>query len=186
MARKGNLAAMEAPTVDVESEFARLEEALDAFEALRAAGPEVLGRRAPEVSGWSVEQHLYHIALATDLVFRHVRALVAGKGRLVRAEGALGERAAQVLASDTTPRGAAEAPRMVRPDDEVNAEYLAMELAQDRRTLGELRALAGEISDATGWIPHQELGPLAAPHWLRFAALHARHHWAIVRDVLAG
>ena len=92
---------------------------------------------------------------------------------------------AEVLASDATPRGEAEAPRMVRPDDEVNPEFLAMELAQNRTTLEELRTLGVRIADAKGWIPHQELGALAAPHWLRFAALHARHHWAIVRDVLA-
>lgn len=176
---------MEAPTIHVESEFDRLEEAFDAFEALRAAGPDVLGRRAPGVSGWSVEQHLYHIALATDLAFRHVRALVAGKGRLIQAEGVLEPRAAEVLASDATLRGAAEAPRMVRPDGEVNPDYLAMELEQNRRTLGGLREIGPDIAGAPGWIPHQELGPLAAPHWLRFAALHARHHWAIVRDVLA-
>ena len=84
-----------------------------------------------------------------------------------------------------TPRGEAEAPRMVRPDDEVNPEFLAMELAQNRTTLEELRTLGVRIADAKGRIPHQALGALAAPHWLRFAALHARHHWAIVRDVLA-
>ena len=101
------------------------------------------------------------------------------------APAALEERTAEVLASDATPRGEAEAPRMVRPDDEVNPEFLAMELAQNRATLEELRALGTAIAEARGWIPHQELGTLAAPHWLRFAALHARHHWAIVRDVLA-
>lgn len=176
---------MTAVTIDVEAEFSRLAEVFEAFEALRSGGPDVLTRRADAVSGWSVEQHLYHIALATDLAFRHVKSLVSGKGRLVRDEGALEERAAEVLASDATPRGEAEAPRMVRPDDEVNPEFLAMELGQNRTTLEELRSLGTSIADAKGWIPHQELGTLAAPHWLRFAALHARHHWAIVRDVLA-
>lgn len=172
--------------IDIDVEFGRLEEAFTAFEELRAAGPETLRRRVESVSGWSVEQHLYHIALATDLAFRHVKSLVARKGRLIREEGALDGRTAAVLRDDATPRGEAEAPRMVRPDDEVTPEFLKMELDQNRATLASLRELGGQIADAPGWIPHQELGTLTAAHWLRFAALHARHHWAIVRDVLAG
>ena len=72
---------MTAVTIDVEAEFGRLEEVFEAFEALRSGGADVLARRADAVSGWSVEQHLYHIALATDLAFRHVKSLVSGKGR---------------------------------------------------------------------------------------------------------
>ena len=61
---------MTAVTIDVEAEFGRLEEVFEAFEALRSGGPDVLTRRADAVSGWSVEQHLYHIALHDcELVF---------------------------------------------------------------------------------------------------------------------
>jgi len=176
---------MPATEIDVRGEFARLHEAFDAFEAIRLEGEAACRARAPEVSGWSVEQHLYHIALATDLAFRHVRALVAGKGGLIRDEGELGDRAAEVLASDTTPRGEARAPRMVTPDDEVNPKFLEMELRGNREVLAKLEELADAIATAPGWIPHQDLGTLAAAHWLRFAALHARHHLAIVRDVRA-
>ncbi|MEM9382528.1 MAG: DinB family protein [Planctomycetota bacterium] len=171
--------------IDVQGEFARLREAFEAFEALREEGEPALRTRVGEVSGWSVEQHLYHVALATDLAFRHVRALVAGKGRLIRAEGELGARAAEVLANDATPRGEAVAPRMVTPDEEVNPEFLAMELRGNREGLAALEELSENIPSAAGWIPHQDLGPLSAPHWLRFSALHARHHWAIVRDIRA-
>ena len=175
---------MEVTEIDIPGEFRRLEEAFEAFEALRQEGPSICGARDPEVSGWSVEQHLFHIALATDLAFQHVRSLVAGKGRLIQAEGAIDPRAADVLQSDRTPRGAAQAPRMVTPDAEVDPEYLATELRMNREALQKLRELEVEIQAAPGWIPHQVLGPLAAKHWLRFAALHARHHWAIIRDVL--
>lgn len=176
---------MKANEIDIQHEFERLQEALDAFEALRTGAPEALVRRAEGVSGWSVAQHLYHIALATDLAFRHVKSLVSGKGRLIQAEGEIGERAGEVLLSDTTPRGEAQAPRMVTPEEEVNPEYLAMELKANHDALKGLRDMATEIAAAPGWIPHQILGPLAAPHWLRFAALHARHHWAIMRDIEA-
>ncbi|QDV06112.1 DinB superfamily protein [Planctomycetes bacterium Poly30] len=176
---------MQVSEIDVRQEFHRLNEAFVEFEELRAQGIMTCRTRAPEVSGWSVEQHLYHIALATDLAFQHVRSLVAGKGRLIQAEGAIEDRASAVLRSDSTPRGEARAPRMVTPDDEVNPEFLEMELRLNREALEQLRTIEAEIEAAPGWIPHQELGPLAATHWLRFAALHARHHGAIVRDLLA-
>ena len=73
---------------------------------------------------------------------------------------------------------------MVTPDDEVNPEFLEMELRLNREALVDLRKIGAEIAAAPGWVPHQELGPLAAAHWLRFAALHARHHLAIAEDIL--
>jgi hypothetical protein len=167
------------------AEFARLHEVLSTFEAYHAEGPEPLARRAPEVSGWSVEQHLYHIALATDLSLSNVRSLAKGSGALVREEGELGQRAAEVLARDEQPRGVAEAPRMVRPGETVNPVFLGNEQAGNRRLLEQLEAQADAILAAPGWITHQDLGPLQAAHWLRFSALHARHHAAIVRDVIA-
>ena len=176
---------MQPTEVSVAAEFERLHEVLGAFEAYHAEGPEALARRAPEVSGWSVDQHLYHIALATDLSLSNVRSLVEGKGMLVQAEGELDPRAAEVLARDEQPRGVAEAPRMVRPGDTVEGAFLANEQAGNRRLLGDLEARADEVALAAGWIRHQDLGPLRAAHWLRFTALHARHHWAIVRDVIA-
>jgi len=108
------------------------------------------------------------------------------KGRLIQSEGELDPVAAAVLARDSAERGAAKAPRIVTPDDEVNREFLAMEQRGNRETLGKLEEIADEIPEAPGWIPHQVLGPLRAAHWLRFAALHARHHLAIVEDVVQG
>ncbi|MEM9801193.1 MAG: DinB family protein [Planctomycetota bacterium] len=176
---------MQATEIDVRGEFARLHDVLDSFEALREEGDGALSARSPEVSGWSVEQHLYHIALATDLAFQHVRSLVRQKGGLIQSEGELDPVAAAVLGRDLAERGAAKAPRIVTPDEEVNREFLAMEQRGNRETLGKLEEIADEIQGAPGWIPHQVLGPLRAAHWLRFAALHARHHLAIVEDVRA-
>ena len=34
-------------------------------------------------------------------------------------------------------------------------------------------------------IPHQLLGPLDAPEWLRFARVHTEHHLAIVDELLS-
>ena len=38
----------------------------------------------PEVSSWSVGQHLFHLVLAGDLSLRNVKSLVARRGRLIR------------------------------------------------------------------------------------------------------
>lgn len=169
--------------IDIDQEFARLDEVLSAFEALAERGADALEMRADDVSGWSVGQHLYHSALATDLALGHVRSLVRGKGMLIREEGELDAYAAEILANDATPRGEAEAPRMVRPGDEVDPKLLALEQRTNRERVAEIREMCDSIEGAAGWVPHQTLGTLRAVHWLRFAALHARHHWAIVRDV---
>lgn len=171
--------------VNVAEELELLGGILDRFEGLRAEGPATLTRRAPSVSGWSVEQHLYHIALATDLALRNVRSLVRGRGRLIVPDGALTDAAADVLENRRTERGVAEAPRMVRPEETVDPEFLAMELRGNRDTLAAVHAEAAEIGGAAGWIPHQILGPLSASHWLRFASMHAQHHLSIIEDVLA-
>lgn len=171
--------------IDVFAELDALDETLDRYDGLRARLGAREHARAAEVSGWSVAQHLFHIALATDLALRHVRALLDGKGRLVTMEGALGARAAAVLASERTERGVAQAPRIVQPGDAVNPEFLTNELRGARAASAALRGRAAEVRSAPGWIPHQELGPLNAAHWLRFARLHAAHHLAIADEVAA-
>lgn len=175
-----------APTIDVPAELARMEASLADLEALRPAADDRDGQgaHAPTVSGWSVAQHLYHIALATDLSLGHVRRLVDGSP-LVSDEGALGPDAAEVLAREEQPRGVAEAPRIVQPGDRVEPAFLANEQAGNRELLAGLATRGDEIAAATGWIKHQDLGTLQAAQWLRFAVLHARHHIAIARDVVA-
>lgn len=157
----------------------------DRFEALRVERGARLHEHAPAVSGWSAAQHLYHLALATDLAFRNVKSLVADRGRLIVDDDGPTELARQVLAGGGPGRGESEAPRMVRPGEVVDPSFLEMELGQNRAVLVELRALAPKMADAPRRIPHQDLGPLSALEWLHFARLHARHHLALVEDVLA-
>ncbi len=142
-----------------------------------------LGTRVPEVSGWSAAQHLFHVTLATDLGLGNVLALRKGKGVLIRDEGELHPETRAVLLSPEIPRGQADAPRMVRPSEVVEPSQIQTELENTRRTLGELDALGGSLTDCKGWIKHQVLGPLQAIHWMRFCALHGEHHAKIVRDI---
>ncbi|MCP3920786.1 MAG: DinB family protein [bacterium] len=165
-------------------EIRELDAALDAFAELRRTH-DALDRHAPGVSGWSCAQHLYHVALATDLALRNVQSLQTGKGLLIVHEGEPTELALRVLREGRYPRGESKAPRMVTPPDEVDRAFLDEEMERNRETVRGLRGNAGSIVAGKGRVPHQVLGPLDALQWLRFAQLHAHHHLAIVRDVAA-
>lgn len=170
--------------IDPEKEIQAISSVLDTFEDLSQQGPEITLHRDPSVSGWSVIQHLYHCALATGLSLRNVTSLVRGKGRLIQTEGELSEFALQVLHSNRTKRGEAEAPRMVTPPDDVDPAFLRMELDTNRKDLERLSDQTAQIVQAPNWIPHQLLGPFNALAWLRFTHLHAQHHLDIANDVL--
>jgi hypothetical protein len=55
-------------------------------------------------------------------------------------------------------------------------------LADGKRELAALDPRA--IVPGTLRIPHQLIGPLDAPQWLRFGVVHTRHHMLIGREVL--
>lgn len=170
---------------DPGSEIAHLREDLAAILRLLERSADELGRPASWISGWSAEQHLAHLALANELVCRNVRSLLKGQGALVIDEGEPPPEALAVLAAGRFPRGAAQAPRMVQPPDPVRRDYLSEWLQGNARDFAELAGRGAEIEAATQRIPHQVLGPLTAAQWVRFAAMHTRHHFDIAREVLA-
>jgi hypothetical protein len=167
------------------TELAHLREDYLAIQRLLARELEELERAASHVSGWSAAQHLAHLALANELVVRNVKSLLKGSGALVVDEGVPAPDAEAVLESGRFPRGAAEAPRMVRPPGQVRRDYLAEWVAQGLVEFDALAARSDEIAAAPRGIPHQVLGPLSAARWVRFAAMHTRHHFDIAREVLA-
>jgi hypothetical protein len=167
------------------TELARLREDYGAIARLLERSGEGLGRIAAPVSGWSAEQHLAHLALANELVCRNLKSLLRGSGPLVQDEGEPPPEALAVLQSGRFPRGAAQSPRMVRPPEQVRRDFLAEWLESNRLDFEELSARTGEIEAAGKRITHQVLGPLTAARWLRFAAMHTRHHLDIAREVMA-
>jgi hypothetical protein len=171
------------PAFDPAHDLRELAELLDEVDGLLALAPELLVTLAPDTSGWTVEQHLAHVALANELVLRNVASLVAGRGALVVRGGEPDPRALAVLVDGRIPRGAAQAPRMVRPPERVQRELLLEWLADGRRALAALDASAVVADELK--IPHQLLGPLDAPMWARFGAMHARHHLEIAREIVA-
>lgn len=151
-------------------------------ELLERFGAE-LARAELAHSAWSPEHHLAHLALANELVLKNVKNLVRGEGMLVVRGGEPHPGALPVLESGRIPRGRAQSPRMVRPPDAVDRELLRQWLADARK---ELDALDARVVVATELkIPHQLLGPLDAPQWVRFGAVHTRHHLEIACEVLS-
>jgi len=171
------------PGFDPAAELAALRELQDELDELFALDPAHLTRVIPAVSAWSSEQHLAHVALANELVLRNLKSLASGRGVLLVHGAESNPRALAVLAEGRLPRGQAQAPRMVRPPERVERALLALLLADGRAALAELDPRTLPASEPK--IPHQLLGPLDAPQWARFAAVHTRHHLAIVREILA-
>ena len=91
--------------------------------------------------------------------------------------------AIQVLTDEHYPRGESQAPRMVRPPEEVDPQLLSQELERSRESLERTRSSTAAIGGCAGRIRHQILGQLNASEWLRFARLHANHHLEILRDI---
>ena len=170
-------------TFDPERDLADLDLLQGEMDELFALDPARLARVVPEVSGWSSEQHLAHVALANELVLRNLKSLAAGQGHLLVREAESNPRALAVLAEGRLPRGQAQSPRMVRPPERVDRELLALLLADGRAALREIDPETLPVEEPK--IPHQLLGPLDAPQWARFAVVHTRHHLAIVREILA-
>lgn len=168
---------------DVRRDLDALRALCGTIDALLELDPATLSAVAPDVSCWSSEQHLAHVALANELVLRNLKSLAKGSGMLVVKGGEAHPRALELLAAGRLPRGEAQAPRMVRPPERVERELLLQWLADGKRELDALDPAQLVASDLK--VPHQLLGPLDAPQWARFGAVHARHHLVIVDEVLA-
>ncbi|MBK7875332.1 MAG: DinB family protein [Planctomycetes bacterium] len=171
------------PTLDPARDLAALSALQGTIDALLALDANVLSTVVPSVSGWSAEQHIAHVALANELVLRNLKSLVKGSGMLVVKGGEPHPRALELLAAGRLPRGEAQAPRMVRPPERVERALLVQWLEDGKRELATIDAAQLVASELK--VPHQILGPLDARQWLRFGAVHTRHHLVIACDVLA-
>lgn len=162
-------------------ELPRILSQYDTMRALLEGSPQLRSRRAP-LSGWSAEEHLAHVTLANELVLRNLGNLLKGSGLLVVQGGEPVPGALDLLRAGRLPRGEAQAPRMVRPPAKVDPQMLELWLNEGRAGFAAFDPARFACSELK--IPHQVLGPLDAPQWLRFATTHTHHHLAIAREVL--
>lgn len=163
-------------------EFAGLLRSYDRALADLEREPSELFQRVPRASGWSVAEHRFHLALASELVVRNLRGLARGAGRLVAPGGDPISEALPILARGRLPRGT-EAPRMVSPPDEFDAPFLREIVESGREALAALEPQLEDLAASRATIPHQTLGPLTAALWLRFGRMHALHHERIIAEI---
>lgn len=129
----------------------------------------------PGVSGWSVHEHVEHVAVATDYFLTFM-------DRLSKGEGTAGGRPRLVgrilLRTGFIPRGKGKAPDFAMPTGRGDVRML-LEQARDRF------AVLGTLPKGGHRLPHPFLGAFSARQWARFAEVHTRHHLKIIRDILS-
>lgn len=149
----------------------------------RTADPDHLSVSAPQVSAWSVQDHLEHLLFSDRSVLDWVLKAVARPNPETR-EQFPHEFGVALLAGGSIPRGRGPAPDFTLPT--------GLAAADVRTGLEALRARAGgleprmaELDACRHTLPHHVLGHFTPAEWLRFLHLHHRHHEAIIRDILA-
>jgi hypothetical protein len=161
--------------------LSRLTTALERMEDLRREASDALNNQQSEISGWSAAQHLYHVALSTDLAMRCVTTILAGTSPHLRHDLPKSELFAQLQALGRFPRGT-KAPRLVIPPDKINLEFLKQEIATANTAVQEFRGQ--DLSHTTGRIVHERLGGLDAQEWVDFARMHVEHHLRFAEKIL--
>jgi hypothetical protein len=170
-------------SLDPHLDHADLGASYAAMRALDEGSAQALRAVIPARSGWSGEHHLAHVCLANERVFANLKSLREGQGLLIVRGGEPHPRAREILAAGRLPRGEVKAPRMVTPPARMEPGLLGQWLDEGRAQLASIDSATVVASELK--IPHQLLGPLDAPEWLRFARIHTRHHLAIVGELLA-
>lgn len=77
------------------------------------------------------------------------------------------------------PRGKAKAPKVVRPEGEINQEILALSLEKVKEHLQNWKGL-----DVNAHFPHPYFGVLNKKETENFLVLHTKHHLMIIKDIL--
>ena len=173
---------MRAMTIVVEEELAQLAAAFDALESALRGGAGGAAVKRPTGSQWTIEQHVYHVALSASLALENVTALLDGQSVRIQMRGGPNETAQALFREGGYPRGQSQAPRTVWPPDRPDAGLLDQELRRNNEALSSLTKRSQEIAQLPGRIRHRQLGELCAAEWLRFAQLHSAHHLAIIRS----
>jgi uncharacterized damage-inducible protein DinB len=159
---------------------ARLDAAIAAIDDAAALCLEpVHWTAAPLVSAWSVGQHLEHLARSDRAIAAAVEATLDGSHPQVEAGGRPSWTGRLVLATGFIPRGRGRAPALTTPAAATPAEVAGM-LDEARRRLASLAPRLGAVERCRATVPHPALGRFRPTEWLRFVAVHHRHHGKII------
>jgi len=134
----------------------------------------------PAVSGWSCGQHAGHSILVAQTIADRIEGNLADPER--NKDETPPEVAYRVLTAGGFPRGSAESPPDVHPEQHAPEHFLPL-LDPAVSAWERLRARADQLSDCPARYPHFRLGPLSSTEWVRMCAAHTAHHLAVVRDI---
>ena len=127
-----------------------------------------------EVSASGVGWHIEHICLTIDKITYAVANSVAGnytwKFNFVRE---------LVLTTGKIPRGRAQSPKSVTPNEDINGTILTEHIATSRKQLQLLAALPKD-----NYFEHPFFGNLRLKRTIRFLEIHTRHHLDIIHDIV--
>jgi len=140
--------------------------------------------RRSDVSGWSVGEHVEHLLLADRWVLSWVERAIDEPER-GSTDGGPTLPGRLVLLTGFIPRGRGTAPEATVPRGLVAIE-LADELVDLRRRVTDLGRCLEAIRVCRARLAHPVLGRLSAAEWLRFLAVHHRHHEKVVDEILSG
>ena len=84
-----------------------------------------------------------------------------------------------LIVAKKIPRGKARAPKIVRPEGDINQETLAVSVSKVRENLIGWKAL-----DKNANFPHPFFGILNKKETEKFLVLHTKHHKMIIDDIL--
>jgi len=136
-----------------------------------------------DASGWTPGEHLEHTLKALRLNLRAIARIGAGKGDLTTPPAPILAR--WVLLSGWIPAGS-QAPKMVMPSAEVDADALGQLLAVARDELATFEEEMAAVIGLAERLLHPALGGLTPRQWLRFATVHTHHHRKIVDSIFRG
>ena len=160
----------------------RYRQALDAQDRLLAWADDeaTLRRRAANVSQWWIGLHVEHLGKTAQLILEYLeRFLEVGGERGWQGPNAVGW---MVLLSRFIPRGRAEVPDFLAPD-EVDAAQLRRRFVRTREGLIALGDHLDELARMRGTQQHPLLGHFTVLQWIDFLVIHDHHHYKIIRDI---
>ena len=139
--------------------------------------------QAPEVSSWSVKDHLEHLSIANGGIVRWIERVTAGDTAL-DSGGRPTVPGRIVLLCGAFPRGRGKAPERTLPTG-VSVDELSTGFRDTRQRVEALGASLAFIAGAGATRNHFVFGDLDAAQWIRFMVIHNHHHQKIIRDILA-
>ena len=169
-----------AQMIHPKTNYTALQELLDQGSTYLNWSADTLFVVKPDLSGWSIGEHLYHITLANASIPKLIERLKAGT--LGNEEDQPKPEQVGILEQGYIPAGR-DAPKRVVPPAELNSELLNRDFNRMRAATQRIEPLLDELATINRRFPHMFFGPLSATEWVRFMEVHTRHHMNIIEKI---